>query len=194
MSKKLNGLILAGGESTRMGSDKSLVDFHGKSQREYLFELLSDYCDEVFLSCNPSQQIPSKFNPLPDAFELKSPLNGILTAFTHNHGTAWLCLPVDMPNINARIIEHLLANRNPEKVATCYFDSEGQFPEPLFAVWEEKAYPLLMKYYEGGKYTPRGFLMSHDVNMLKSPDSKMHLNVNSPEELKAFQKGNGHSL
>jgi molybdopterin-guanine dinucleotide biosynthesis protein A len=126
----INGLILAGGESSRMGSDKSLLNFHGRPQREYLFETLSKCCDQVFVSCNPQQQIPVSLNPLPDAFQLKSPLNGILTAFQYDHSCAWLTVPVDMPNIDLKTLEYLLAVRQPLKMATCFFDSDGKYPEP----------------------------------------------------------------
>ena len=193
MSKKnLNGLILAGGESSRMGTDKSLLNFHGKPQREFLFVLLKNFCDDVYISCNAQQQIPASLNPLPDAFKLKSPLNGILTAFHRDHSAAWLSVPVDMPFIDGGIIEHLLSHRQQSKIATCFFDSEGKFPEPLFAIWEKAAHPLLIDYYNSGKYTPRGFLMTHDVAVLKSPSAKMHLNINSPEEFSNFNRD--HSL
>jgi molybdenum cofactor guanylyltransferase len=188
-SAKINGLILAGGESSRMGSDKSLLNFHGRPQREYLFETLSKCCDKVLVSCNAQQQIPASLNPLPDAFPLKSPLNGILTAFQYDHSCAWLTVPVDMPNIDLKTLEYLLAVREPSKIATCFFDSDGKYPEPLFALWEANAYGELMEYYNSGKYTPRGFLMTHDVAILKSPVATMHVNINSPEELKDFQKG-----
>jgi len=186
--KNIKGLILAGGESSRMGSDKSLLNFHGKPQREFLFELLKGYCDEVHTSCNAQQQIPVSFNPLPDAFKLKSPLNGILTAFHHDHSCAWLSVPVDMPFIDDRIIDHLMKHRQPSKIATCFFDSEGKFPEPLFAIWEKASHPLLIDYYNSGKYTPRGFLMTHEVAVLPSPSTKMHTNINSPEEYNNFRK------
>jgi molybdopterin-guanine dinucleotide biosynthesis protein A len=39
----LNGLILAGGKSVRMGQDKSLIEYHNVSQREYLFAMLKEF-------------------------------------------------------------------------------------------------------------------------------------------------------
>lgn len=185
----MNGLILAGGESSRMGKDKSLLDFHGTTQREYLFNMLAKFCQDVYLSCRTADNVPANLNPLTDKFSLKSPLNGILSAFKHDASTAWLSVPVDMPNINEKIIDHLIANRHPEKMATCYYDSDGENPEPLFAIWEAHAYPALMAYYEKGKTTPRGFLQTHDVAVLRSPNPEIHLNINFPEDLTRYHKG-----
>jgi molybdenum cofactor guanylyltransferase len=187
--KNIYGLILAGGESSRMGSDKSLLTFHGKPQREYLADLLANFCDVTYTSCNANQQVPSTLNPLPDVFPFKGPLNAILTAFQFKSDIAWLSVPVDMPHIDEKIIQYLIDQRNPEKAATCFFDSEGKFPEPLFTLWEAHAHPLLLEYYKNNKTTPRGFLVTHDVNIIKSPDVKMHVNINSNSDLEAFRKG-----
>lgn len=186
----MNGLILAGGESSRMGKDKSLLDFHGTTQREYLFKTLAKFCQNVFLSCRTENDIPAHLNPLPDQFSFKSPLNGILSAFKRDASTAWLSVPVDMPNITDTTISHLIANRHPEKMATCYFDSDGENPEPLFAIWESHAYPALMAYFEKGKTTPRGFLQTHDVAVLRAPNPEIHVNVNFPEDLDRYYKKN----
>jgi len=47
---KLNGLVLAGGKSLRLGTDKGKINWHGNEQRYYIAELLQKFCDEVFIS------------------------------------------------------------------------------------------------------------------------------------------------
>lgn len=183
----LNGLILAGGKSQRMGSDKSLLNFHGKPQREYLFDLLSEVCDQVYTSHKAGIEIPAFLNPLPDRFEIESPLNGILSAFNQTPLAAWLTAPVDMPNINLSVIRYLLQYRNPDKLVTCFTDSEGKDPEPLFALWEPAAFPLLKKYYETGGKGVKYFLLHHDINLIPSPDARIHVNINSLNDLSKFK-------
>ncbi len=52
----MNGIILAGGQSSRMGQPKSLLEYHGKPQYQYAAELLNSFCAQVFISCSAEQQ------------------------------------------------------------------------------------------------------------------------------------------
>lgn len=183
----LNGLILAGGRSSRMGYDKSLIEYHSVSQREYLFALLKKVCDVVYTSCKTGDSFPVGLNPLPDQYNLESPLNGILTAFAKHPTAAWLTVPIDMPLIDDFVIEYLLSHRDTSKTATCFFDSDGKKPEPLFAIWEPSAYPLLLGYYEAGNKSPREFLMRENIQVMEIPDKKFLLNINDREELNKFK-------
>jgi len=188
----LNGLILAGGKSSRMGWDKSLINYHGKPQRDYLIDLLNPFCTDIFLSA--SRESRTTPNIIPDHFDLDSPLNGILSAFHYDPSAAWLTVPVDMPNIDNSVVEYIIRNRDPGKVATCFFDSEGKLPEPLFTLWETKAKPLLFNFYNSGGFSPRKFLEENDVQILQALDPNFLVNINTKEDLKAFLKQSGKTL
>lgn len=189
MSTTVNGLILAGGKSQRMGSDKSLINFHGKPQREYLFDLLSEVCATVYTAHKSGLVVPEYLNPIPDRFEIESPLNGILSAFTYAPNVAWLTAPVDMPNIDLHLLRYLLQHRNANTVATCFTDSDGKDPEPLFTLWEPTAYPLLKKYYDDGGKGVKYFLLNHPINLIAAPDKRLHLNINSADDLLNYNNG-----
>ncbi len=159
-----------------------MLNYHGKPQRDYLFDLLGNFCTHVFTSCRKEQNIPPTLNPLIDNFPVTGPLNGILTAFSHQPQSAWLIVAVDMPNVNAGVIELLISNRAEQKTATCFFNDETQQPEPLLTLWEAHAYPLLLAFAESGNVSPREFLKSHPVNLVDPPDSETLLNYNYPSE------------
>jgi molybdopterin-guanine dinucleotide biosynthesis protein A len=184
----LYGLVLAGGQSTRMGHDKSLIDYHGKPQREYLFSMLERFCADVYTSCRPGQNIPPHLHPLPDHFDLSSPLNGILSAFRFNSSAAWLTVPVDMPLVDESIIRFLIGHRDRDKYATCFYDSDGENPEPLLTLWEPHAAPALMRFFSGGGMSPKKFLMDHGINVLAVPDKRALLNINNPDDLALIRK------
>jgi molybdopterin-guanine dinucleotide biosynthesis protein A len=188
-ARSLNGLILSGGKSQRMGHDKSLIEYHSVSQREYLFNMLRNFCAAVFTSSKITHTIPIRFNPLPDRYEFDSPMNGILTAFCHDSIAAWLTVPIDMPLIDVEIISYLISKRDSSKIATCFYDSEGKDPEPLIAIWEPRAYPLMLTFYKNGNISPRDFLKQEDVNIVAIPDRNALVNINSPEDLKKFKSG-----
>jgi molybdopterin-guanine dinucleotide biosynthesis protein A len=186
----IKGLVLAGGKSSRMGLDKATINYHGQPQREYLFDLLKNFCEEVHLSCKNNDDTPAFLNPLSDQYEIESPLNGILTAFKKDPSAAWLAIAVDMPFIDLDTIKFLIQNRDPSKVATCFKDSDDEKPEPLFTIWEPHAYPLLLDFYNHGKISPRSFLQQYEILLLDVPDKNVLTNINSPQELNRFREGN----
>ena len=63
---KVNGLVLVGGKSTRMGKDKIQTWLTmAKSQKDYMIDLLSPHCEDVYLSCNQEQAHPNCKIPTP---------------------------------------------------------------------------------------------------------------------------------
>ncbi len=180
------GLVLAGGRSSRMGRDKGLIVYHNKPQREYIAALLGKFCSEVYVSCKAKEYISAAHNPLPDQFDLESPLNGILSAFEKNNSVAWLTVPVDMPYVDEAALAYLITHRNTNKMVTCFIDSDGKHPEPLLALWEAKAAIPLKLYYERGGISPREFLKQQDILLLHPPDKRIYQNINTPEELNDF--------
>lgn len=174
--------MLAGGRSTRMGRDKDLIEYHGRPQREHLFDLLAGFCKKVFTSCRNEQHIPAQLHPICDRYDFGSPLNGILTAFRAHPGHTWLAVAVDMPNVNAATIAFLLKHRDKQKLATCFIATDGK-PEPLLTIWEPECLPSLTDFAHAGKISPREYLLEHDVLLLQPPDPRVLVNVNSPEEM-----------
>jgi molybdopterin-guanine dinucleotide biosynthesis protein A len=187
-NKLINGLILAGGKSSRMGATKSILEFHNKPQFQFLQELLKPFCHQVFISLQKDNSPLQDNGLIHDLFDIESPLNGILSAFHYEAEYAWLTVPVDMPNISAETISYLIPNRDNSKSATCFYDSEGENPEPLLTIWEPQARPQLFNFFNQGEVSPRKFLLENDVCLLKSPNSEWLLNVNTPEEFEAFRK------
>jgi molybdopterin-guanine dinucleotide biosynthesis protein A len=186
MNPAIYGLVLAGGRSSRMGRDKGLIVYNDKPQREYIADLLRKFCAQVYVSCKTREYIPAELNPLPDQFELESPLNGILSAFRKNDTVAWLTVPVDMPYVDEAALAYLLNHRDTNKMATCFVDSDGKHPEPLLALWEARAAAPLKKYYESGGISPREFLKQQNILLLKPPDKRIYQNINTPDELNDF--------
>jgi molybdenum cofactor guanylyltransferase len=180
----LNALILIGGKSSRMGTDKGLLDYHGKPQREYLFDLAKKYCSEVYFSCRAEQQFSE--NTIIDKYEL-GPIGGILSAFEHNQNTAWLVIACDMPLIDKNSVETLINHRNKESVATAFLNPETNAPDPLFTIYEPKTALLLAKYVEAGNKSPKIFLQNNDTEIIVSANLSFLTNVNTKEEFEQIK-------
>lgn len=181
--RKPNGLVLAGGRSTRMGQDKSQLVYHGKPQREYLIDLLHPYCGAVFWSVNAEQAADLSNSPQPfivDAFDWPGPLNGILSAFRHDPAAPWLVVACDMPLLTTRSFNALLDGRDSAKLATVFYDSDGQLPEPLLGIYEPAFVPIMQRAVDAGHYSPRRLLQQNDVRLLVVPDPRELTNINDP--------------
>jgi molybdopterin-guanine dinucleotide biosynthesis protein A len=184
----LYGLILAGGKSTRMGTDKALTNFHGLPQEEYLAKLLRNFCDRVFLSRTKNEKTFTKTEIIEDLYTIQSPLNGILSAYHTFPGKSWLIVPVDMPNVDQKLLGLLISSRNTSTLATCFTDSTSGKPEPLVGIWEPAAALPLKTYYESGGLSPREFLERNRTQLINPPHADYLLNINTPEEFAKFRK------
>lgn len=187
---KLNGLVLAGGKSERMGKDKGLINYHGTPQREHLYHLLENFTENTFVSCRPDQvnEIDDKFQTLPDSISGLGPFGAILSAFREYPNHAWLVVACDLPLLNENTIMELINGRNPSKIATTFYNVETKFPDPLITIWEPKAYPSLLHFLSLGYSCPRKVLINSNTEVLKASDDTVLLNANSPEDIEKVKQ------
>ena len=179
----VQGLVLAGGKSTRMGTDKGLLNFYGKNQREVAVDLLEKHQLKTYLSVREEQDVTEE-NKITDKFVGLGPFGAICSAFQENPNVAWLVLATDVPFVNDEIIKLLLSKRNPSKAATTIKGKNNEFPEPLITIWEPKSYTLLLNYLAQGYSCPRKVLINADVEIVEI-DEQFIRNINTPED---FQK------
>lgn len=143
---KLNGLVLAGGKSSRMGREKALIAYHGLPQGRFCYQMLNAVCEHVYLSGRAEQLAEPEFQAslgdlpmLTDDYAEIGPLSGLLTAMEQVPGCAWLVLACDMPLVDAAVIQALMAARNPDRLVTVFEpfrNQSGSRIEPLCAVYE----------------------------------------------------------
>ncbi len=185
--KTIYGLVLSGGKSTRMGTDKGAIVYHELPQREHLYHLLENVCDKTFISIRPEQvnEMPTGINYILDNNEYRGPYNGILSAHKNFPNVAWLVLACDLPLMDLKGVNQLIAERNPNKIATALAGKENRLPEPLCAIWEiEGLKQSIVHLINGTSTCPRKFLINSDVHLVFPEEEKILLNANSKEEYK----------
>jgi molybdopterin-guanine dinucleotide biosynthesis protein A len=193
----LQGLVLAGGKSTRMGYDKGTVNWYGKEQRYHMADLLKKHCADVFISCRDMEQqreISPEYLSLADTFTGLGPYGAILSAFREQPDRAWLVIACDLPLVDAKVLQHLVNNRNPSSMATAYKSTYNGFPEPLMTIYEPKSYPTLLQFLAQGYSCPRKVLINSDITLLQSPETDALANVNTPEELERIKRILHHKI
>ena len=193
--ENMKGLILIGGKSSRMGTDKSELSYHGISQKEYLRNLLEHKGIETYYSVSNSSSVIStkvekskKSRFIVDNSPDLGPIAGICSAFQNDPNSAWLVLAVDLPFIDKQLIDLLVDKRDKSKFATSVKGISKLAPEPLISIYEPKAYSIILNYIAMGTLSPKKILMESDIETLQVDDSIIR-NVNTPEE---FREAKNH--
>lgn len=150
----LIGLVLCGGQSTRMGTDKGLLLKTGITWAGLAYKKLADQHIPVYISIHPRQMqgyqaIFEKNTLLPDCLEVPGPLAGILSAY-HTLGMHdILLLACDMTDVSASTIHRLVEVYQQQKEIYDFFVyANGNDQEPLLGIYSErglaKVYELIM--------------------------------------------------
>ncbi|MFM8348623.1 MAG: molybdenum cofactor guanylyltransferase [Bacteroidota bacterium] len=184
----LHAVILAGGRSTRMGTDKRFLDYHGIAQVEYLFNMLTATGLQVYTSCRESDPVAPTLNPVVDSGEFSGPLAGIIAVLNKHPSKGLLAVAVDMPYVNQQAIMELISHRDTQRFATCFLNQETGRPEPLLSIWEPACLGPLMDQIHAGNFSPVDFLITHPVNLLNPTNHEWLRNINSPEDLDSFNR------
>jgi molybdopterin-guanine dinucleotide biosynthesis protein A len=178
-------LVLAGGRSTRMQRDKAALTYHGRTQLEWAVSLLQPHAQRVFVSVRPDQTsdpVRARFDQIVDARENAGPIAGIMAAQAKHPQVAWLVLACDLPFLDNATLTHLIAARQPQRLATAYRSSHDGLPEPLCAIYEPGSREPLLAHVAKGKDCPRKFLINSDVQLIDEPNPHALDNVNTPDE------------
>lgn len=178
----LRALILAGGQSSRMGTNKAELIYRGQENE---LDRLSRICQEsgleVFHSvrnADPSATIPQ----IGDRFMGLGPAGAIASAFLADPDTAWLVLACDLPLLEKADIQRLIEKRDHRRYATAIQGASKPFPEPLMAIYEPRAYARLLQFLTLGYACPRKLLINSDIATLTITDEAALSNANTPQE------------
>jgi molybdenum cofactor guanylyltransferase len=187
----VQGLILTGGKSLRMGHDKSHIQHHQLPQYLHLLQIFEDMALPVWLSCR-SEQAPVFQWPLDEIVMDRileiGPIAGLLSAWMQAPTKALLTVACDMPYLTTRSLQQLLDTRRRSAIATTLHLPGSALPEPMITLWEPRAYPLLLQWVSTGQTCPRKFLMHANVHSVEAAYSEELVNINTPEDLAKHQR------
>ncbi|MCP3673828.1 MAG: molybdenum cofactor guanylyltransferase [Gammaproteobacteria bacterium] len=185
---KTIGVVLAGGLSSRMLSDKSQLVWQGKTLLEHTSQLLLDAgCKGVLISNNNNQ------NYIADRYKQSGPLAGIDACLNHiqeHHSDTdtMLIMPVDMPLMSVNLLKKLKNDTQPDKAA---FYSLGRFPLvlPVCTKLASLLFNALEKNQNGRGVSVKQLLSHFDEQIFTLDDDQKSLffNCNTPEEWQNIQ-------
>lgn len=187
----LLGLVLAGGKSQRMGTDKSQLiypEISGLTQRDRLLAELGACGIEGFISCR-LDQVGNVVRPfLLDQDDFKGgPGVGLLSAHVKFSDCAWLVVACDFPFINQKQISQLVKARTADGNSVATKHADGTI-EPLFAIWEPKTLQKFLQAFKNGFKSPQKILLETETIAIQFDDEKTLFNINSVAEADSYDQ------
>lgn len=188
MASELTVAVLAGGQSSRMGIDKSFVLFEGRPMIEIVLETVNGLGEETLLITNKPNEYEHLALPIvPDVYPGHGPLGGIFTAVhaaAHSHTLVVAC---DMPWLNRPLLEYMISLRQSADVIVPRWE---KYPEPLHAIYSKACLAPIEEKLKAKMLKITGFFGQVDVRFVArgeieqfDADGRSFANINSPQDL-----------
>jgi molybdopterin-guanine dinucleotide biosynthesis protein A len=181
----LYGLVVCGGESSRMGMDKSLLVYHEKPQRYHLYDMLLQVCDRVFISCSVKQSnaIEPAYEVITDLPEYagNGPIAGVLSAFTKFGKADFLIVACDYPFVSPAELRLLARARDESRDPVCFYNPDTKFDEPLLAVYVSDTFEHLKNNFSNEQYSLRQFLKGVNARRITPQRIEALSSIDTPE-------------
>ena len=180
------GFVIAGGKSSRMGTDKAFLNFGGQTLLDRALEVVGSVCDSVTVVGDPD-----KFeyrSVVPDVFPGCGPLAGIHAGLAHSTAELNLMLAVDMPFVSKELLGFIFATaENSDAIITV--PRAGQGLQPLCAVYRLDFLTVAEQALRAGKYKIDAAFPGVAVRVIEEDElaplglsERSFFNVNTPQD------------
>ncbi len=130
------GVVLVGGKSSRMGSDKALIQIDGRTMMDRALDLLEPHVQDLLVIGDPMKYGHAGPFVIADDMPGNGPLGGVVTAMRYASQDRLLVLACDMPNINGRLLQFLQSEMGTRTDAVVPRHQGGL--EPLAAAYHRR--------------------------------------------------------
>jgi molybdopterin-guanine dinucleotide biosynthesis protein A len=180
------GIVLAGGRSSRMGTPKAWLDWHGSTLlRRTCGVVARGAAGPVVVVRAPGQELPELpdgVRVVDDAREGQGPLQGLLAGLEAVDGELAFAASTDMPFLHPRFVAAVCAAAGEADAAVPHADG---FPQPLAAAYRTALAPLVSELIEAGRMNASSLLDRCDARRLDDlphPESVRNLNTRADYE------------
>ena len=190
----MTGIVLAGGRSSRMGRDKSVLPWHNSDLVQTVIGKVGQVCEDIVLVSNQPRNVPHRVRVVGDIMPGMGPLGGIHAGLTHAKHPLAFVTACDMPYIAPEAISFLFQQAGEEWDVVIPTDGD-QF-EPMFAVYRKTCIPAIEALLTENRRRIVGFfplvrVKKIDVSCLRQFDQEltMFTNINTAEEYERARQG-----
>lgn len=184
--------ILAGGQSRRMGTDKSFVLLNGKPLLQHVIERVTELNLPVMLIANETEKYSGFGLPIiSDVIANAGSLGGVYTAVQHGDAERTLCVACDMPFLNPALLRYLLDQTSDVDAVVPMVDGTAH---ALHAVYGQNCLSVMRSQIFRGDLAIRRVFAQLDTRFVGEevlrrldPNLQSLVNVNTPHELGMHQ-------
>jgi FdhD protein len=178
----MKGLVIAGGNSSRMTTDKAMLNYFGQPQWRHVYNLLQAHCDEVFVSVhqhNPEINAPQIID-LPQ-YANAGPIASIISAFEKHKGP-WFVLAIDYPYFSELELNNLLSQHKTQHLSSVMRHHTSSFYEPFIGIYTSDFYANAKTLIDEEEFSLQNIYKQVQVNAVKPINETALTSVDSPEE------------
>lgn len=194
MNVAMSGVVLAGGASRRMGTDKALMHAGNEPFVTRAVRTLARVCTDVVVASGDGHRLDHLgLAQVADTVEDAGPLAGIAAGLIVAASPLVAVLAVDMPSASPAIFR-LLAGLWRGEAAVVPI-AAGRW-EPLHAVWARSTGPLIEERLQAGDRAVRAVVRGLPVRFVAEgewacaePDGAFAANINTPDDITAVRLG-----
>ena len=180
--------IQAGGQSSRMGEDKSFVLYNGRPMIETVLAQVAELGAETFIvTNNPEPYAYLGIETVGDIYPDHGSLGGIFTAVSHAAHPHTLIVACDMPWLERPLLQYLISLRQTADVVVPLWD---KFPEPLHAIYSKACLAPIEENLKAKKLKITRFYGQVNVRYVEREEiekvggnGRSFANVNTPQDL-----------
>lgn len=194
MYSDITGVILAGGKSSRMGTNKSFLKIGNQTIIERIADLMKSVFSEVILITNTPEEYP--FLNLPtfeDIYKWKGPLAGIHSALVHSKTEKIFVLSCDVPLMSKEMIEYIVEYNSDKPIIFC--EAAG-YHQPLVGVYSKVILCEVENFISTTEVSDKSFhhfLKSVEAEIIHPEKlsfykDELFFNVNRPEDFEELKK------
>ncbi len=184
-------VILAGGQSKRMGQDKAAVMFQGKTLLQHAEDKLTPLFETVVVSTR-EQRSDTGLPQVLDASQSRAPMLGIAACFEALDADWLFVVGVDMPFISADLVQYMASQRgNHDAVAL----QAGDMVQPLCCFYHRSCLPQMKANIQAGKRSLKHLLQAVDTRVIPESEARVYdarlqsvVSLDTPQDLRDWSK------
>lgn len=177
---EVTGIILAGGKSTRMGTDKGLMLFEGQPMIQHIIEPMAKVCSRIIIVTTNSYYRIFGCDLIKDEQPNYGPVMGVLSGLKGSKTELNLILSCDTPNVGIDLMKALLNTTGNSDIVAA---SSSTGIHPLIGVYNRKCLPTFERAVAEKEHRLQSVLEKLSVKTLTVEDEDLVKNMNRKEDL-----------